>query len=101
MAKKLLWTVLITTLVVMVLLITLEQYYVAVALLLGIVIMQHREIWSLVTRRRIPPADERVKENTGRAIRNGFIYFAAATAFMMLPFGDSFPICSTTGLNRR
>lgn len=91
MAKKLLWAVLITALVVTVILIALEQYYVAVALLLGVVIMQHRELWCLVSRRRMPPADERVKENTGRAIRNGFIYFAAATAFLMLPFGDIMP----------
>jgi hypothetical protein len=36
----------------------------------------------------MPPADERVKENTGKAIRNGFIYFAIATAFLMMPFGE-------------
>jgi hypothetical protein len=88
MAKKLLWTVLIITLVVTVLLIALEQYYVAVALFLGVIIMRHREIWSLLTRRRIPPADERVRDNTGRAIRNGFVFFAAATAFLMLPLGN-------------
>ncbi len=88
MAKKLIWTVLIITLVVTVLLIAVEQYYVAVALFLGIIIMQHREIWSLLTQRRIPPADERVKENTSKAIRNGFIFFAAATAFLMMPFGE-------------
>ncbi len=88
MAKKLIWAVLIITLVVTVLLIAVRQYYVAVALFLGIIIMQHREIWSLLTRRRIPPADERVKENTSRAIRNGFIFFAVVTAFLMMPFGE-------------
>ena len=69
-------------------LIALEQYYVAIALLVGTVIMWHRELWSLLTMRRLPPIDERVKENTSKAIRNGFIYFAVATAFLMLPFGD-------------
>jgi hypothetical protein len=88
MAKKLLWTVLSITLVVTLLLIAVRQYYVAAALFLGIIIMWHREIWSLLTRRRMPPADERVKENTNRAIRNGFIFFAAATAFLMMPFGE-------------
>jgi hypothetical protein len=88
MAKKLLWTVLIITLVVTVLLIAVKQYYVAVALFLGIIIMRHREIRSLLTGRGMPPADERVRENEGRAIRNGFIYFAAATAFLMMPFGE-------------
>jgi hypothetical protein len=88
MVKKLLWVVFIITLVVTVFLIAMEQYYVAVALLLGVIIMWHREIWSLLTRRRMPPMDERVKENTGKAIRNGFIFVAAALAFLMLPFGE-------------
>lgn len=88
MAKKLFWTVLIVTLVITVLLIAVEQYYVAIALFLGIIIMWHREIWSLLARRRMPPVDERVRENTNRAIRNGFIYFAVATAFLMMPFGE-------------
>lgn len=88
MAKKLLWTVLIITLVVTILLIAVEQYYVAVALFLGIIIMWHREIWSLLTRKQMPPADERVRENTSKAIRNGFIYFAVVTAVLMMPFGE-------------
>ena len=88
MAKKLLWTVLILTLVATVFLIAVEQYYVAVALFLGILIMRHREIWSLLKTRRMPPVDERVKENTGKAIRNGFIYFAIITPFLMMPFGE-------------
>lgn len=88
MAKKLLWITLIVTLVITVLLIAVEQYYVAVALFLGIIIMRHREIWSLLTTRHMPPVDERVKENTSRAIRNGFVYFAIATAFLMMPFGE-------------
>jgi hypothetical protein len=88
MAKKLLWAVLIITLVITVLLIAVKQYYVAVALFMGSIIMGHREIWSLLTRRRLPPADERVKENTSRAIRNGFIFFVVATAFLMMPFGE-------------
>jgi hypothetical protein len=88
MAKKLLWAVIIVTLAITLLLIAVKQYYVAVALFLGSIVMWHREIWSLLTRRRMPPADERVRENTSRAIRNGFIFFAAATAFLMMPFGE-------------
>ena len=88
MAKKLLLTVLILTLVATIFLIAVEQYYVAVALFLGIIIMRHREIWSLITTRRMPPVDERVKENTGKAIRNGFVYFAIITAVLMMPFGE-------------
>jgi hypothetical protein len=86
--KKLLWTVFILTLVVVVVLIAAEQYYVAVALLVGFVILEHREIWSLLKYRKLPPVDERVRENTGKAVRNGFIYFAGATALLMLPFTE-------------
>ena len=84
--KRLSWAIFITALVVTVILIALEQYYVAVALVVGTLIMRHREIWYLITKRRLPPWDERVRENTGKAIRNGFVFFAAATAFLMLPF---------------
>jgi len=34
----------------------------------------------------MPPIDERVRESTGKAIRNGFIFFAVASALLMLPF---------------
>jgi hypothetical protein len=34
----------------------------------------------------MPPIDERVRENTSKSVRNGFIFFAIATAFLMLPF---------------
>jgi len=85
-AKRLSWAIFIAALVVFIILVFLEQYYVAVALIVGTLIMRHREIWFLITKRRLPPVDERVRENTGKAIRNGFIYFAAATAFLMLPF---------------
>lgn len=84
--KKLSWTILIVALVVTVFLIAVEAYYVAVALVVGTLIMSHRELWSLIRKRKLPPVDERVKENTAKAVRNGFIFFAAATAILMLPF---------------
>jgi hypothetical protein len=84
--KKLSWTIFIAALLITIALIAAEQYYVAVALVVGVIIMMHRELWSLITRRKLPPVDERVKENTTRAVRNGFIYFAAVTAILMLPF---------------
>jgi len=84
--KRLLLAVAITALVVAVILISLEAYYVAIALITGALIIGHRELWSLIRRKRLPPIDERVRENTSKAIRNGFIFFALATAFLMLPF---------------
>jgi hypothetical protein len=84
--KKVFWAVAITALVVAIILISLEAYYVVVAFLVGLLLMGHRELWSLLRRRKMPPIDERVKENTSKSVRNGFIFFTVATAFLMLPF---------------
>jgi hypothetical protein len=84
--KRLFWGIFMAAVVVTVLLIALEQYYVAVALIIGTLIMRHRELWSLIKERKLPPIDERVRENTGKAIRNGFIFLAVAIAILLLPF---------------
>lgn len=84
--KKIFWAVAITALVVAIILISLEAYYVVVAFVVGLLLMGYRELWSLVRRRKMPPIDERVRENTGKSVRNGFIFFVVATAFLMLPF---------------
>jgi len=84
--KKAFLAVSITALIVTVVLISLKAYYVAIALAVGALLMGHRELWSLIRRRKLPPIDERVRENTTKSIRNGFIFFVIATAFLMLPF---------------
>jgi len=84
--KKVFLSVSITALILTVVLISLKAYYVAVALVVGTLLIGHRELWSLIRRKKLPPIDERVKENTSKSIRNGFIFFALATAFLMLPF---------------
>jgi len=84
--KRLFLAVLITALIVTIILISLRVYYVAVAFIVGALFMGHRELWSLITRRKLPPIDERVRESTSKSIRNGFIFFAIATAFLLLPF---------------
>ncbi len=85
-AKKIFWAVVIAALVVAIVLIALEAYYVVVAFVVGLLLMGYREIWSLLRRRKMPPIDERVRENTGKSVRNGFIFFVVAIAFLMLPF---------------
>jgi len=85
--RRLFWAIFILALVVTIVLIARAQYYVAVALIVGTLIMRHRELWSLIRKRQLPPVDERVRENTSKAIRNGFIFFAVITALLMLPFG--------------
>jgi len=84
--KKLILAISITALVMTIMLISLKAYYVAIALVAGALLMGHRELWSLIKRRKLPPIDERVKENTSKSVRNGFIFFAIALAFLMLPF---------------
>jgi len=84
--KRLFLAVSITALIVAIILISLKAYYVTIALIAGTVIMGHRELWSLIRRRKLPPVDERVRENVSKSVRNGFIFFAIALAFLMLPF---------------
>ncbi len=84
--KRALIAVSITTLIVTIILISLRAYYVAIALIVGALLIGHREFWSLIRRRKLPPIDERVKENTNKSIRNGFIFLIIVLAFLMLPF---------------
>lgn len=85
-AKKVFLAVSITAVVLAVILISLRAYYVAVALVVGTLIIGHRELWYLVRRKKMPVLDERMRENTGKALRNGFIFFAVASALLMLFF---------------
>jgi len=82
--KRSLVAVSLAALVLILALISLRAYYVALALVVGALIMAHREVWSLITRRRLPPFDERVRENVSKSLRNGFIFFTGASAFLML-----------------
>jgi len=84
--KKIFLAVSITALILTVILISLKAYYVVVALIAGTLIIGYREFWSLIRRRKLPPVDERVRENVGKSVRNGFIFFAVATAYLMLFF---------------
>ena len=76
----------ITALIVAIILISIEAYYVAIALIAGALIIGYREFWSLIRRRKLPPIDERVRENIGKSVRNGFVFLLIALAFLMLPF---------------
>ncbi|MFC1869756.1 hypothetical protein ACFLYE_00620 [Chloroflexota bacterium] len=84
--KRLFLAIFVTALIVAVILVSLRAYYVVIALVAGVLLIGHREIWSLIRRRKLPPVDERVRQNVSKSIRNGFIFFVAASAFLMLPF---------------
>ena len=76
----------ISALIVSIVLISIREYYVAIALVVGVLLFGHRELWSLLTKRRLPPFDERIRENIVKAVRNAFIFIVLALAFLMLPF---------------
>jgi len=82
--KRALLAVGIIALVLIVLLVSLQEYYVAIALAVGIFIIGRRELWHLIRKRRLPPFDERVRQNMVKSARNGFIFFAVASALLML-----------------
>ena len=84
--RKILLAVSITALVVTIMLISLKAYYVAIALIVGTLIIGYRELWSLIRWRKLPPIDERVRENTGKSVRNSFVFLIIALVFLMLPF---------------
>ena len=84
--QRALIAVAITTLIVTIILIWLRAYYVVIALIVGALLIGHREFWSLIRRRKLPPIDERVRENTNKSIRNGFIFLVIALVLLMLPF---------------
>lgn len=78
--------ILITALAVTVVLISIRAYYVAIALIVGILLVGYRELWSFLRTRKLPPFDERIRGNVGKSVRNGFIFLVLALAFLMLPF---------------
>jgi len=84
--RKMFIGIFITALLVTIVLISVKAYYVAIALIIGILLIGYRELWSLLTTRKLPPFDERIRENIGKSVRNGFIFLVIALAFLMLPF---------------
>ena len=84
--RKVFLSIFLTALVVTIVLISIKAYYVAIALVIGILFVGHRELWSLLRTKKLPPFDERIKENIGKSVRNGFIFLILVLAFLMLPF---------------
>jgi len=76
----------VTALAVTVVLISIRAYYVGIALIVGMLLVGYRELWSLLRMRELSPFDERIRENVGKSVRNGFIFLVLALAFLMLPF---------------
>jgi len=67
------------------LLLSRENVYVVIALVIGILLLGHREIWSLVKYRRMPVIDERVQNNLTGAMRiTGAFFFIASIVLILL-----------------
>jgi len=84
--KKILTGIAIASAVLALILISLKAYYVLITILAGSILIGYREFWSLIKTGRLPPFDERVRQNMNRSIRNGFLFFIIASIFLMLFF---------------
>jgi hypothetical protein len=73
------------------LLLSRENIYVIIALVLGFLLLGHREIWSLIRYRRLPVIDERVQHNLTGAMRlTGVFFFIASVVLILLLRFDVF-----------
>jgi len=84
--RRALLAVWILAVILVVLLVSLREYYFAIVLAVGAVILTRRELWYLFKNRKLPLFDERVRENMGKSARNGFIFFIVASISLMLGF---------------
>lgn len=73
------------------LLLSRDNIYVAIALILGFILLGHRELWSLLKYRRLPVLDERVQNNLTGAMRfTGVFFFIACVILILLLHFDVF-----------
>ena len=84
--RKIITGVFLTALVVAIAFIAMRSYYVGVAVIAGMILIGYREIWSLITTRKLPPLDERIRENTDKSVRNGFVFLMLVLGYLMMPF---------------
>jgi hypothetical protein len=82
------WTMItyaVISMLALMLLLSRENVYVVIALILGILLLGHREIWSLIRYRRLPVIDERVQNNLTGAMRvTGCFFFITSIVLIML-----------------
>jgi hypothetical protein len=61
-----------------------ENILVVIALVLGCLLLGHRELWSLIRYRRMPVIDERVRTNLTKAMRLTGIFFFIASIVLIV-----------------
>ncbi len=75
----------VISLLALMLMLSRENLYVVVALIVGILLLGHRELWSLVRHGRMPVIDERVQNNLTGAMRiTGVFFFILCIVMIML-----------------
>ncbi len=69
----------------LILLLARENIYIVIALVLGFLLLGHRELWSLIRYRRLPVIDERVQNNLTKAMQlTGVFFFIASIVLILL-----------------
>jgi hypothetical protein len=67
------------------LLLSRENIYVVIAIFIGMLLLAHREVWSLLRYRRLPVIDERVRDNLTGAMRlTGIFFFIISIVLIIL-----------------
>jgi predicted transporter len=75
----------IISIIALMLLLSRENIFVLGALILGVLLLGHREIWSLIRYRRLPVIDERVRDNLSNAMRlTGILFFITSIVLLLL-----------------
>lgn len=82
--KKTFWVFSITALVIAITFLALRFYSIAAVIIIGALLTGHREIWSLIRYRKMPPHDERVHDNINKSIRNSFLAFIIISLVTLL-----------------
>jgi hypothetical protein len=72
-------------------LLMMQAYYVLVAMVVGLLLLGSRELWSLIRYRRMPVFDERVHGNMVKAVRNAGIFFVFASIFLLMVLSSNIP----------
>ncbi len=73
------------------LLLSRENIYIVLAIVLGVLLLGHRELWSLVRHGHLPVIDERVRANLTGAMRaTGIFYFISGIVLILLLHFDVF-----------
>jgi hypothetical protein len=74
----------VISILVLMLLLSRENVYIVLALILGILLLWHREIWSLIRYRRLPVMDERVQYNLAGALQIAGVFFFIISIVLIL-----------------